>query len=124
MRMTNVRQFIRGGYLTAVEPTEVLRGTEVIGEWHPRVGLAGTLNATSREPSVAVPVLAAALEPEPMRGHGNESTAAPFETFPRDNRTTRHSASRQPVPTLAEQQDARAAIRPFSKAEQAKGKRG
>lgn len=58
MRMTNVRQFIRGGYLTAVEPTEVLRGTEVIGEWHPRVGYSVS-PPKAQEPPVAVSALAA-----------------------------------------------------------------
>ena len=36
MRLTNVRQFIRGGYLSAREPVQVLRGTEVLGVWYPR----------------------------------------------------------------------------------------
>jgi hypothetical protein len=51
MRLTNVRQFIRGGYLTATEPVQVIRGTEVLGIWTPVIS-----------PPVVVPELAATPE--------------------------------------------------------------
>jgi len=63
MRLTNVRQFIRGGYLTAVEPTQVLRGTEVLGVWHPSIAGVPSVEAkASPPPPVVVPELAATPE--------------------------------------------------------------
>lgn len=109
--MTNVRQFIRGGYLTAVEPTEVLRGTEVIGEWHPRVGYSVS-PPKAQEPPVVVPALAAT--PEPSRtGDGSGVAPDPTASMPVDR--SEAIARRGSVATPA--------FRPFSKADQAKGKR-
>jgi hypothetical protein len=53
MRLTNVRQFIRGGYLTATEPTQVLRGTEVLGVWTPVGEMVNTMPSITSTTSIA-----------------------------------------------------------------------
>lgn len=35
MKLMNVRTLVRGGYLSATEPVQVVRGTEVLGVWSP-----------------------------------------------------------------------------------------
>lgn len=72
MRLTNVRQFIRGGYLEPGEPVQVIRGTEVLGVWHPSIAGVPSVEAkASPPPPVVVPELAATPEPSVRAGNGS-----------------------------------------------------
>jgi len=108
MRLTNVRQFIRGGYLTATEPVQVIRGTEVLGIWTPVIS-----------PPVVVPELAAT--PERLTGNGSVAGITKEERAyiadPLLTDAERFAAVVSPSVFVKPPE-----FRPYSKSRQAKGK--
>lgn len=80
MRLTNVRQFIRGGYLEPGEPVQVIRGTEVLGVWHPSSAGVPSVEAKARSPQpVVVPELAAT--PERLTPNGSTAGATEIRSY-------------------------------------------
>lgn len=56
-KTTNVRDFLRGGYRTAEEPTIVLSGSDIQGVWYPgRTGLTVSFTTNGSQQRVPGPV--------------------------------------------------------------------